>query len=196
MAYSDDRKEIRAAFEDGMDELFRIMFTESVILHPLDTEKTQPNVYGETDKKYYGKPFSLTAKVIVKREQGEENVQTIQQTATMTVPNKQLDVLEIPHTTDKDLSWLQQCAVEYNGVLFLIDKVTRKTMVADAYLFYEFNCTTYDKDDTEYIFYKEPDPENPDNPDVPVDPDTPDPDTPTPPENKNPDAPVEGDTNG
>ena len=157
MSYATERDANRAAFEEGMDELFKIMFTESVYLYPLDKENTTTNVYQETEKKVYLAPYYLTAKVVMQREQGEEEVQTIQQTVTITVPNKQLKDLNIPHQTDADLEELQQCAVKYKGYLFLVDKVVPKTHVADAFLFYEFQCTTRDKDvHTEYVL---PDPE-------------------------------------
>lgn len=151
MSYASEREEIRSAFEDGMDLLFRTMFTESVLLYPLDRENTVTDVYLETGKKVYLPPYPLTAKVVISREQGEEEVQTIQQTVTITVPNKQLVDLEIPHENDEDLEYLQQCAVKYKGYLFLVDKVVPKTHVADTFLFYEFQCTTRDKDKTVYV---------------------------------------------
>lgn len=155
MSYATERDSIRSAFEDGMDLLFKTMFTESVLLYPLDTENTTTNVYQETEKKVYLAPYYLTAKVVMSREQGEEEVQTIQQTVAITVPNKQLNDLHIPHETDADLEYLQQCAVKYKGYLFLVDKVVPKTHVADTFLFYEFQCTTRDKDKTEYVLPEE-----------------------------------------
>lgn len=151
MSYATERDSIRSAFEDGMDLLFKTMFTGSVLLYPLSTEDTTTNVYEETEKKVYLAPYYLTAKVVMAREQGEEVVQTIQQTVTITVPNKQLNELQIPHETDADLEYLQQCAVKYKGYLFLVDKVVPKTHVADTFLFYEFQCTTRNKDRTQYV---------------------------------------------
>lgn len=165
MSYSTERDEIRSAFEDGMDLLFKTMFTESVLLYPLDQNNTLTNVYQETDRKVYLSPYSLTAKVVISREQGENEVQTIQQTVSITVPNKQLNDLGIPHETDEDLDTLQKCAVKYKGYLFLVDKVVPRTHVADTFLFYEFQCTTRDKDKTEYVL-----PEIPEEPEEPEEP--------------------------
>lgn len=151
MSYASERASIQAAFEDGMDMLFKTMFTESVLLYLLDEENTTTNVYQETEKKIYRAPYYLTAKVVIGREQGEEEVQTVQQTVTVTVPNKQLRELGVPHLTDKDLETLQKALIQYKGYKFLVDKVEPKTHVADTFLFYEFQCTTRDKDNTQYI---------------------------------------------
>lgn len=151
MSYASERASIQAAFEDGMDMLFKTMFTESVLLYLLDEENTTTNVYQETEKKIYRAPYYLTAKVVIGREQGEEEVQTVQQTVTVTVSNKQLRELGVPHLTDKDLETLQKALIQYKGYKFLVDKVEPKTHVADTFLFYEFQCTTRDKDNTQYI---------------------------------------------
>ena len=150
MSYASERDKIRAAFEDGMDLLFKTMFTESVLLYLLDEDSTTTNVYKETEEKYYHAPHYLTAKVVIGRDQGEEEVQTVQQTVTITVPNKQLKELNVPHETDKDLETLQKALVKYKGYVFLVDKVEPKTHVADTFLFYEFQCSTHDKDRTRY----------------------------------------------
>ena len=150
MSYASERDNIRAAFEDGMDLLFKTMFTESVLLYLLDEGSTTTNVYKETEEKYYHAPHYLTAKVVIGREQGEEEVQTVQQTVTITVPSKQLKELNVPHETDKDLETLQKALVKYKGYMFLVDKVEPKTHVADTFLFYEFQCSTHDKDRTRY----------------------------------------------
>lgn len=151
MKYSSERDIIRQDFEEGMDELFKTLFTEDVLLYLLDEQATETNVYNETGKKIYRPPFHLTAKVVIGREQGQEEVQTTQQTATITVPNKQLKDLGVPHTTDRDLVALQKALVKYNGYKFLVDTVIPRTHVAETFLFYEFKCTTRDKDKTVYI---------------------------------------------
>ena len=183
MSYASERAEIKSAFEDGMDELFRTMFTETVLLYPLDEELTKMNVYQETTEKVYKKPFVLTAQPILTREQGEGEEQTIEQTSKFVFPNKQLVEAGVPHLTDADLETLQKWAIVFQGYVFLVDKVTPRTMVADTFLFYDFRCTTRDKDSTTtYTFPapdisgetppeqenpEEPDPDNPDNLDVP-----------------------------
>ena len=49
MSYASERDNIRAAFEDGMDLLFKTMFTESVLLYLLGEGSTTTNVYKETE---------------------------------------------------------------------------------------------------------------------------------------------------
>lgn len=159
--YAQERASIKSAFEDGMDELFRTLFNEDVLLYFLDTEATVTNVYGETQEKFYLQPYALTAKPVLGRVQGENEEQTVQQSMTFTVPNRQLDDLGIPHSTKEELEALQQCIISYKGHLFLIDVVEPKTLVADTYLFYTVKCTTPDKDSSVVYHLPAPEEENP-----------------------------------
>lgn len=144
--YDAERRSIRRDFEEGMDELFRTMFDSHILLYLLDEDSTYANVYGETSKKIYKSPFELTAHVTLSREHGEDAEKSTQQTATITVPNLQLKKLHIPHRSMKDLETLKKSLFKYKDFIFLVDEVTPQPHVAGTYLFYEFKCTTRDKD--------------------------------------------------
>lgn len=167
MSYASERADIKKAFEDGMDELFRTMFTETVYLYPLDEEATKTNVYEETTEKVYKKPFVLTAQPVLTREHGDGVEQTIEQTSKFVFPNKQLVEAGVPHLTDADLETLQKWAIVFQGYVFLVDKVVPRTMVADTFLFYDFRCTTMDKDTATTYVFPSPDGEEVDPPDPP-----------------------------
>lgn len=135
-----------------MDELFRTMFTEKVLLYMLDMKNTEVHeVYNESDRKIYLPPKELTAKVVVSREQQPDAVQAVWQFATITVPNRQLRENKIPYYSTDDLDRLQKCLIKYRELFFLVKKVVPRTHVGDTFLFYEFRGTTENKDNTQYF---------------------------------------------
>lgn len=149
--YDAERRENRRDFEDGMDELFRIMFDSHVFLYLMDEKATQKNVYDEARVKIYKQPYQLTAKVTIGREHGEEVEQTTIQTATITAPNLQFKKLGIPHRTEEDLETLKKAIIKYKEFVFLVDEVKPTPHITGTYLFYEFHCTTRNKDNSKYI---------------------------------------------
>lgn len=151
ISYEQERKQVRKEFEAGMDELFKTMFTETVLLYFMDEYATDTNVYNETVKKIYLAPIPLSAHVVLGREHGDGEVQTIEQTAKITLPSRQLDDLGVPHSTEEDFEKLQKAVFKYKDFMFLVDVVKPRTHVADTYLFYDFMCTTRNKDKTMYI---------------------------------------------
>ena len=146
MSYASERASIKAAFKSGMDVLYKTMFTETIYLYLLDETKNTTNIYGETSQKVYKSPYALTAKVATANEQGEAEVQTVQDAIVITFPFGQFEDKSIPCSTDADLAILQKALIEYKGFIYLVDKVLPKTQVADTFLFYEFDCTKRNKD--------------------------------------------------
>ena len=146
MSYASERAIIKAAFKSGMDIVYKTMFTETLNLYLLDEAKTTTNIYGETSQKVYKSPYAMTAKVVTASAEGDNEVQTIQDTVVITFPFGQFEDKSIPCATDKDLITLQKALIKYKGFIYLVDKVLPKTQVADTFLFYEFDCTKRDKD--------------------------------------------------
>ena len=144
--YDAERRENRRDYEEGMDELFRVMFDSKVFLYLMDEKATQKNVYDEARVKIYKPPYMITAKVSIGRIHGEEAEQTTIQTATITAPNLQFKRLGIPHRTEEDLEALKKAVLKYKSYIFLVDEVKPTPHVTGTYLFYEFSCTTRNKD--------------------------------------------------
>lgn len=123
-----------------MEQVFSIMFTDQIRLYLLDEEVTETNVYDETVKKRYKKPIQLIGRVVADFEKGENEVQGIEVSATITIPTKQLKKNNIPHATMHDLEVLRKGVLSYNNFNYLIEEVKPKTLVADMWQFYDFTC--------------------------------------------------------
>lgn len=133
--------EIQNAFLDGMEEVFHILFTDSIVFQFLDEEATVTNIYDETSEKVYSSTeYSLIGKAVLTSEHGEEPVSTILVNCTITIPTKQLIKNQIPRATEEDLHKLEQGIFTYKGMRYIIDSVNPKTLVADEWQFYEFKC--------------------------------------------------------
>lgn len=132
--------EIQNAFLDGIEEVFQIMFTDVAELRLLDEENTKVNVYNETLEKVYKEPVNLVAKVTTTFTQGELYVESVKIDAVFSIPTKQLITNEIPHETSEDLELLKKAKFTYKGFDYLIKKVTPKTLVADMWQVYDFEC--------------------------------------------------------
>ena len=79
--------EIQNAFLDGMEEVFKIMFTDSVLFQFMDEERTATNVYDESPEKVYSEPaYSLVGKVVLTTDHGEEPVSTNNVSCVITIP--------------------------------------------------------------------------------------------------------------
>lgn len=131
---------IQNAFLDGIEELFSIMFTDRLYLSLLDEEETQVSVYEESKEKVYQDPIQLIGRIKTTFVQGEDPVEGVQTNAVVTIPTKQLITKNIPHQTDADLETLKKGKFSYDGFEYLIDKVTPKTLVADKWQMYDFEC--------------------------------------------------------
>lgn len=133
--------EIQNAFLDGLEEIFSIMFTDRLQLRLLDEESTLLNIYDEeSTEKVYLEPIQLIGRIKTTFNQGENPVEGIQINAVVTIPTKQLITKNIPHQTDNDLETLKKAKFIYDGFEYLIDEVNPKTLVADKWQMYDFEC--------------------------------------------------------
>ena len=133
--------EIQNAFLDGMEEVFKIMFTDSVLFQFMDEERTATNVYDESPEKVYSEhAYSLVDKVVLTTEHGEGPVSTNNVSCIITIPTKQFITNQIPRVTEEDLKKLEKGIFTFKGEKYLIDSVNPKTLVADEWQFYEFKC--------------------------------------------------------
>lgn len=132
--------DIQNAFLDGIEELFSIMFTDRLNLSLLNEEDTVVNIYDETTNKVYHDPIQLIGRIKTTFTQGEDPVEGVQTDAVITIPTKQFITKQIPHQTDADLETLKKGKFSYDGIEYLVDKVTPKTLVADKWQMYDFNC--------------------------------------------------------
>lgn len=132
--------EIQNAFLDGIEEIFSIMFTDRLLFSLLDEKGTQTNIYDEAIDKKYLDPIKLIGRIQTTFTQGENPVESVQTEAVITIPTKQLITNNIPHATDEDLETLKKGKFSYDGVEYLVEKVTPKTLVADKWQMYDFSC--------------------------------------------------------
>lgn len=137
---------IKNAFLDGIEEVFKIMFTDEVYLHLLDGELTKVNIYNETTNKVYKSPLKLVGKVTTAFEKGEDPIEEVNIDAVITVPAKQLITLGIPHASPQDLEMLETAKISYKWFEYLVERVVPKTLVADTWQLYEFRCYVDKKD--------------------------------------------------
>ena len=131
---------IQNAFLDGIEEIFSIMFTDRLQLRLLDEEATQTNIYEETTDKVYLDPIPLVGRIQTTFEHGENPVESVNIDAVITIPTQQLITNQIPHETESDLEVLKKANFVYDGFEYLVEKVVPKTLVADKWQMYYFNC--------------------------------------------------------
>ena len=131
---------IQNAFLDGIEEIFSIMFTDRLQLSLLNEEATQTNIYEETPNKVYLDPIQLIGRIQTTFTQGENPVESVQIDAIITIPTKQLITHQIPHLTDEDLETLKKGKFAYDGFEYLVEKVVPKTLIADKWQMYSFEC--------------------------------------------------------
>lgn len=131
---------IQNAFLDGIEEIFSTMFTDRLQLRLLDEEATQTNIYEETTDKVYLDPIQLIGRIQTTFTQGENPVESVQIDAVITIPTKQLITNQIPHEMESDLDTLKKAKFAYDGFEYLVEKVVPKTLVADKWQMYSFEC--------------------------------------------------------
>lgn len=131
---------IQNAFLDGIEEVFSIMFTDQAEFFMMDDLYTGTNIYKESRKKFYLDPIKLVAKVTTTFAQGDLYVEGVKIDAVFTVPTKQLISNKIPHTTEADLDILRRGKFRYAGFDYLVKVVSPRTLVADVWQMYEFQC--------------------------------------------------------
>lgn len=131
---------VQNEFLDGIEEIFSIMFTDRLKLSLLNEEATSVNVYEETSKKVYRDPIQLIGRIQTTFTQGELPVESVQIDAVITIPTKQLITKEIPHLTEEDLETLKKAKFSYDGFEYLVEKVVPKTLIADKWQMYSFEC--------------------------------------------------------
>ncbi len=131
---------IQQAFLDGIEQVFSIMFTDRAEFSFLDEEASEPNIYGEAVTKVYKDPIPLVAKVTTTFTQGDLYVEGVHIDAVFSIPTKQLITKEIPRETPEDLEVLKKGKFSYAGFDYLVKKVSPKTLVADMWQVYDFEC--------------------------------------------------------
>lgn len=145
----DPSNDIQQAFLEGIEEVFSIMFTEHCSLYRLDNHATSQDVYGESKAKYYMEPVDLTAKIVPSASYPEfkgndtDHVNAfmgVERRVTITLPTKQLIDKDIPFATAEDMKIFEQALFYYDGLYYLCDVASQKTMVADIWQFIECSC--------------------------------------------------------
>lgn len=131
---------IQTAFLDGLNEIYSTMFTDQIGLMLLDETATQVNIYNESPQKKYKPTVLLCGNVRTTFEQGEEPIEGVQVDAVIDIPTKQLITSKIPHLSEAEQETLKKAKFTYRGIEYLVDKVKPKTLVADMWQVYSFNC--------------------------------------------------------
>ena len=134
---------IRKDFVDGVYDIFTTLFNDGVndgIKLYLLSDSTTTNVYGESKYNVYQQPKMLTAQARLTPTQGAEDVKGIKDQATFVVPLKALQNCDLG-VTNKDLDILRRGVIEFHGVFYIIDNITPKAYIEDAFLMYDFVCT-------------------------------------------------------
>lgn len=137
---------IQNAFLDGINEVFQIMFTDECKMYLMDTDSTVTNIYKESKKKTYKEPVDIVAKIVVGSKHDEDPFMGNAITATITVPTKQLLQNGISFQTEEDLDNLCKSKFHFDGVTYLTDVVSPRTLVAGIYQMYEFKCSVDKKE--------------------------------------------------
>lgn len=134
---------IRKDFVDGVQEIFTTLFNDGVndgINLYLMSDKTKTNVYGENKFKIYKQPKLLVAKANLTPTQGEQDVESIKDSAVFVVPVKSLQENELG-VTNADLDIMRKGVIEFHGVYYKIENILPKAYIEDVYLMYHFVCT-------------------------------------------------------
>lgn len=126
-------------FLNGIYEAYSILMTNQIFLKLLDEKNTETNIYNETKGKKYLDPVQLVGKFSMDREQGDEDVEGIQDFITVTIPTKSLLVNNIDISPD-NYETLQKGVIEYKGVDYEIAEIRPKVNIDDVFQFYAFYC--------------------------------------------------------
>jgi len=136
---------IRKDFVDGVQEIFSTLFndgseqTDGVFYYALSNQ-TSTNIYGESKFKVYKQPVLLVAKAVLTPTQGQQDTETVKDSATFTVPLKSLQNKNLG-VTNADLAVMRRGLIKFHGVFYLIDNIKPKAYIEDVFLMYDFECT-------------------------------------------------------
>lgn len=133
------QKRISEEFLDGIYEIFSIMMTDQIHLKLLDEKNTATNIYEETKSKKYLDPIQLVGKFAISLEQGEEEVEGVQDYATATIPTKSLLIAGVD-VSPKNYDTLNKGVINYDGVDYTIKMVKPMTNIDNVFQFYVFYC--------------------------------------------------------
>lgn len=136
-----DYSDIQNAFLDGIEEVFTTMFTDRILMYRLNAETTEVNVYGESTDKQYREPINVVGKITSSMVDKDIPIGEFVSKYMIRIPTKQFITNKIPHTSREDLKELEGAKFSYNGEVYLVDKVTPTTLVADVFQFFDFLCT-------------------------------------------------------
>lgn len=134
--------EIQQAFLDGLNEVFVLLFTTEVEMYLLNTTETNTNIYREVarDAKVYLDPIKVAAKVETSSTEEADHDSPPVRRVKITIPTKQLILHEIPRKTQQELDELRKVKFKYAGMEFMVDNVIPRTLVADEFHVYIFDC--------------------------------------------------------
>lgn len=137
-------KDIWKAFYDGTNEVFNVLFNsgtkdDGVLFYPI-YEPSNLGVYKEVKQRKYLVPISLIAKVELTPTQGEEDVETIKETAVFTIPFKSLNENGV-NMSNKNFPQLRKGKIQFKDTFYEIDNIKPKTFVENTFMFYQFECT-------------------------------------------------------
>lgn len=133
------QKRISEEFLEGIYEIYSEMMTNQIFLKLLDEKGTVTNIYEETKSKKYLEPLQLVGKFALSVEQGEEDVEGIQDYATATIPTKSLLDNNID-ITPQNYDTLKKGVIHYDGVDYVIKQVKPMTNIDNVFQFYVFYC--------------------------------------------------------
>lgn len=134
---------IRKDFVDGVQDIFTTLFNDGkndgLKLYLL-SDKTSPNIYGESKYKVYQQPKMLVTQARLTPTQGEQDVEVVKDSATFIVPLKSLQETGLG-VTNAELDELRKGIIEFHGVFYTIDNIIPKAYIEDVFLMYQFMCT-------------------------------------------------------
>lgn len=130
---------ISEEFLDGIYEVYSTLMTDQIFLKLLDEENTDTNVYDETPKKVYLEPIQLVGKFSMSLEQGEQEVEGIQDYVTANIPTKSLLDKGVD-ITPQNYDTLKKGVIHYKGVDYEIKIVKPMVNIDDVFQFYVFYC--------------------------------------------------------
>lgn len=135
---------IRKDFVEGVNEIFTTLFnsgeSDGVTYYELDIENSNQNIYGESKYKQYINPVMLTCKTESTPTHGTQNVESVKDSSSFTIPLKSLQDRNLGVTIE-DLEQMRRGILEFHGTFYFIDNISPKAYVEDVFLLYKFECT-------------------------------------------------------
>lgn len=133
------QKRISEEFLDGIYEVFSTLMTDQIFLKLLDKNNTTTNVYGETKNKVCLEPIQLVGKFTLTTEQGEEEVEGVQDKVKVTIPTKSL-LNKGVDISPQNYKKLTEGFISYKGVDYSITRIEPTVNIDDVFQFYNFYC--------------------------------------------------------